>query len=175
MKKYLRANAVVAFETLMQVVLLLPRFTFCNSFKAAFLRLCGAEVGKRAALYSGIWIMPVKGLEIGDDVDLARGVLITTGGGVRIGSRTLVGYNTQILSGNHVMTDAGVHGTGHTYAPVVIGEDVWIGARVTILPGVTIGERSVVAAGAVVTKNVEPGGFVGGVPAAPLSRRMTAG
>ncbi|MBV4357845.1 hypothetical protein KTO63_11845 [Parasegetibacter sp. MAH-26] len=50
-------------------------------------------------------------------------------------------------------------------APITIEDGAWIGSRVTILPGVTIGEKSIIAAGAVVTKDVEPYTLVGGVPA----------
>ncbi len=50
-------------------------------------------------------------------------------------------------------------------SPVIIGDNVWIGASVTIVPGVTIGDNAIIAAGAVVTKNVEPNTVVGGVPA----------
>ena len=63
-------------------------------------------------------------------------------------------------------TPANVHGLGgNQYKPVTIGNDVWIGANCTILPGVTIGNNVVVAAGAVVTKDVPDNCVVGGVPA----------
>lgn len=56
--------------------------------------------------------------------------------------------------------------------PVVIGNDVWIGARVTILRGVTIGDGAIIAGGSVVTKDVEPYAVVGGVPARPIRNRF---
>ena len=56
--------------------------------------------------------------------------------------------------------------------PVVIEDDVWVGANVTILKGVTIGHGSVVAAGAVVTKSCPPYSIIGGVPAKVLRRRF---
>ncbi len=55
----------------------------------------------------------------------------------------------------------------------IIGNDVWIGARVTILSGVSIGDGAIIAAGAVVTKDVEPYTIVGGVPAKPIRKRFT--
>lgn len=57
-------------------------------------------------------------------------------------------------------------------SPVVIGNDVWIGARVTILRGVTIGDGAIVAGGSVVTKDVAPYAIVGGVPAGPIKKRF---
>lgn len=164
-RTFVRSELVVLLETTMQMVLGLPRFRSLNWIKVGFLRTFGARIGTRPSLYSGIWIMPIKGLQLADDVDLARGVLITTGGGVEIGSRTLIGYGAKILSANHKVSDKGVFGTGHEFRRVVIGEDVWVGANVVILPGVTVGDRAVVAAGAVVTRDVQEQTIVAGVPA----------
>jgi len=161
--------AVVAFETVMSGVLSLPRFSFCNRLKVLFLRAMGASVGHRAVIYPGVWITKARDhrLEIGDHVDIAYQVIITAKGGVSIGDRTLVGYRTQILSSNHRIPGRGqrIFDAGSDSAPVTICNDVWIGANCLILPGVTIGEGAVVAAGAVVTHDVPPYAVVGGVPA----------
>jgi len=61
-----------------------------------------------------------------------------------------------------------------TYAPIHIGKNVWIGANASVLPGVSIGDGAIVAAGAVVTKDVEPNTIVGGVPAKMIKRIETA-
>lgn len=163
----MRYALVVIFETLMQCVFLLPRFRVLNYLKSQFLRRCGATVGRRVVYYPGVWIMPGSSLCLGDDVDLAKDVLLTTGGGVSIGARTLVGYRTQVLSSNHRIPGVGsqIFSSGHEAKPVCIQNDVWIGAACTILPGVTIGEGVVVAAGSVVTKDIPSFAIVGGVPA----------
>ena len=165
---------VVSYEAFMRALLALPRYGWCNRLKACFLRRVGARVGRRVVFYPGVWIAPGRDLTIGDDVDLALDVLITTGGGVRIGDRTLVGYRTQILSANHVIPEgqARIFGAGHAGKPISIGNDVWIGANCLILPGVTIGEGAVVAAGSVVTKPVEPFTIVAGCPARPIRKRL---
>ncbi len=161
----LRYDSVVTLEAVMQGVMSLPRFALLNAAKAIFLRLLGAEVGRRVVFYPGVWLMPIKGLRLGDDVDLAKDVLITTGGGVIIGSRSLIGYGTRILSSNHRRGPKGVFGQGHVHAPVIIGEDVWLGAGVTVLPGVRIGDGAVVGAGSVVVRDIPPGAVAVGVPA----------
>lgn len=173
MKKILHAILVVSYESLQMILFSLPRFRSLNYIKKLFLILNGAKIGNRITFYPGLWIAPAKNLEIGDDVDLAYGVLITTSGGVKIGDRTLVGYRTQILSSNHNIppNQGKIFGSGHTKEKVCIGNDVWIGSTCTILPGVTIGEGAVVAAGSVVTKDVEEFTIVAGVPARVIRAR----
>lgn len=166
-----RYDSIVWYETLMRFIFSWPRFRLANYIKTLYARCLGATIGRRVVFYPGIWIMPLKGLILGDDVDLAVGVLITTGGTVTIGARTLVGYGAKIISGNHKVGPNGTFGAGHEYRPVTIGRDVWIGANAVVLPGVTIGDRAIVAAGSVVTRDVPCGGRVGGIPASPLRSR----
>ena len=75
------------------------------------------------------------------------------------------GITVTALNHNFEDTTRRIDQQGVSTKPVVIGDDVWIGANAVILPGVTIGPHSVVAAGAVVTRDVPPGCVVGGVPA----------
>ena len=83
---------------------------------------------------------------------------------IRIGKNCLIGPDVGIYTAAHRLEPKGrildVYGL-----PITIGNDVWIGGHSTILPGVTIGDGAVIAAGAVVTKDVEPNSIVGGVPA----------
>lgn len=130
------------------------------------------------------------GCELGEDVNIEAGAEF--GGQVSLGSRSSIGVDARIVgpvrigrdvmmgpeccieTSNHIFdrTDIPMIEQGHEeYRPVVIGDDVWIGGRVTILPGVTIGGGSVIAAGAVVTGDVEPYSIVGGVPAKLLKKR----
>ena len=111
-------------------------------------------------------------------------------GDVTIGDYTRIGIHCTVIGpvciGNHVNLAQGITVTalnhnfedtamkideqGIATKPVVIGDDVWIGANAVILPGVTIGRHSVVAAGAVVTKDVPDNTLVGGVPAKIMKR-----
>ena len=165
--------AVCTYELLSAIVFALPRHKLFNFIKSNYLRIQGAFIGKYITYYPGIKINPCKNIKLGDYVDLAWGVLITTGGGVEIGDRTLVGYGTKILSANHIIPaiPGKIFGAGHVKKRVVIGNDVWIGANCVIVAGVTIGEGAVVAAGSVVTKDVAPFTIVGGVPAKLIKSR----
>ena len=113
--------------------------------------------------------------DCGLNIHLGEGVFINAGcrfqdqGGIYIGDRTLIGHNAVIATLNHNMDPA--KRANLLPSPVHIGNDVWFGSNVTVLPGVTIGDGAVVAAGAVVTKDVEPNTVVAGVPAR-LVRRL---
>lgn len=170
---FLHRNVVVTFEMVMRLLFSLPRYGCFNGLKAALLKLLGAKIGRRVTFYPGVWIAPGRNLVVGDDVDFALDVLVTTGGGVEIGDRALIGYRTQILSTNHTIPpDQGrIFDAGHDAKPVKIENDVWIGANCLILPGVTVGEGAVVAGGSVVTKPVEPFTIVGGAPARVIKER----
>ena len=83
---------------------------------------------------------------------------------VTIGSRTLFGPNVQIYTATHPI-DHKERSSGVEYAkPITIGEDVWIGGSAVICPGVTIGDRVVIGAGSVVTKDIPPDVFAAGNP-----------
>lgn len=171
--KLIKYPCVVTYETVGGLIFLLPRYRVLNFFKSNFLKIMGSRIGKRVVFYPGIKIMPMNNLVLDDDVDLAWGVIITTSGGVSIGKRVLIGYNTQIISGNHRIgfQDEKIFNSGHELKPIKIEQDSWIGANVTILPGVIIGEGAVVGAGSVVTKNIPPFHVVGGVPAKTIKIR----
>lgn len=87
---------------------------------------------------------------------------------VHIGDYVMIGPNTMIVTVNHPLSPMGRRKHLGIAKPVTIGNDVWIGGNVTILPGVTIGNNVVIAAGAVVTKDVPNNCVVGGVPARKL-------
>lgn len=176
MKKAIKAIIVVSYEFLMVVILSFPRYRLFITIKELFLMLVGAKFGRGVTIYPGVWISPGKNLRVGNYVDIAKDVIITTSGGVEIGDRTLIGYRTQILSSNHNIPPIGIpiFSSGHNHQKIIIGKDVWIGANCIITAGVEIGEGAVISAGAVVTKDVEPYSIVGGVPAKLIKYRKNA-
>ena len=114
----------------------------------------------------GFRLFPPFYANIGKNITVGKGVFINTGchfgdqGGITLGNNVLLGSNVVIATVNHDFDPA----TRRTAwpSPVVLEDNVWIGSSATILPGVTIGENAIVAAGAVVTKDVPPNTVVGG-------------
>lgn len=117
--------------------------------------------------------------EFGKNIMVGRNVFINAGcqfqdhGGIVLEDGVLVGHNTVIATLNHDQDYR--RRSSLLPAPVRVCRDVWIGAGCVICPGVTIGEHSIVAAGAVVTKDVPPDVVVGGVPARIIKRLPEGG
>lgn len=158
------------------IVIILPHARLSSLIKKSILVARGAKIGHSPYIYPGVWIDVPSKIVLGDDVDLAKNVLITSSGGVNIGDRVLVGYGSKILTTNHIIPEdinIPIIYSGHEMKEVTIEDDVWICANVIITAGVKIGRGSVIAAGAVVTKDVEPYTIVGGVPARLIKRRIT--
>jgi maltose O-acetyltransferase len=118
----------------------------------------------------GLWLQPPfycdygYNIIVGDKVFFNFNCVVLDVMPVTIGSRTLFGPNVQIYTATHPLNYK-ERATGLEFAkPITIGEDVWVGGSVVICPGVTIGDRSVIGAGSVVTKNIPAGVFAAGNP-----------
>jgi acetyltransferase-like isoleucine patch superfamily enzyme len=111
------------------------------------------------------------GSRIGARTWINRGCCLDLRGGLEIGSDVSISPGVMVLTAQHDMNDERFK---YVSRRVVIEDHVWIGARATIMPGVTVGRGAVVAAGAVVTRDVEPLTVVGGVPARPIAARNDA-
>ena len=113
------------------------------------------------------YIMPPMQIDFGCQMKIGKGVFINhsltcmAAGGITIDDGVMIGPNVRIVTDNHVFQNRMVL----RCKPVHIERNAWIGVGAIILPGVTIGENAVVAAGAVVTKDVAPNAIVGGNPA----------
>ncbi len=123
------------------------------------------SVGKNPEVLPGFRCDNGSNIHAGDDFLANYHVTILDIAPVYIGDHVLIGPNTLISTVNHPLTPAGRRKHLGIAKPVHIGDDVWIGGNVTIVPGVTIGCNAVIAAGAVVTKDVPDNVLVGGVPA----------
>ncbi|MGN0256459.1 MAG: sugar O-acetyltransferase [Chordicoccus sp.] len=113
-----------------------------------------------------------KNICVGNNVYINTGCTMQDQGGIYIGDNVLIGHHAMIATLNHD-ADPGKRGDLHP-APVHIGNRVWLGANVTVLPGVTIGDGAIVAAGAVVTKDVPANTVAAGVPARVVKKIDTA-
>lgn len=123
------------------------------------------SVGKVANVLPGFNCDNGKNIQVGEDFLANYNVTILDVAPVRIGDFCMIGPNTLITSAGHPLSPAGRRQKLVTAKPVTIGDDVWIGGNCTILPGVTIGNNVVVAAGAVVTRDVPDNCVIAGVPA----------
>lgn len=114
-----------------------------------------------------------QGIIVGENTAIGAYNFIHGGGGVRIGRDCLLGPFVSIFSENHVTSDTStpMREQGELRSPVIIGDDVWLGAGSTVLAGVTIGSGAIIAAGSVVTKDVPRLAIVGGVPAKKIGDR----
>lgn len=128
-----------------------------------FSKLIGKPVDESFAFFPPFYTDCGKNITIGKNVFLNMGCKFQDQGGIFIGDGSLIGHNVVLATLNHAM-DPEDRAT-MIPAPIHIGKRVWIGANATVLPGVTIGDGAIVAAGAVVTKDVPENTVVGGVPA----------
>jgi acetyltransferase-like isoleucine patch superfamily enzyme len=107
-------------------------------------------------------------VSIGSDAVINYGCLLQTLGGMQIGAHASVSAGVYLMTAGH---DVGDPRFALVTRPIVIEDYAWIGVRATLLAGVTIGKGAVVAAGAIVTKDVPPLAIVAGVPARVIGRR----
>lgn len=126
-------------------------------------RLTGKKIDDTFRLFPPFYTDFGKNITIGRDVFINSACHFQDQGGIVIGDGSLIGHNVVLATINHDL-DPKNNRKNH-YAPITIGNHVWIGANATVLAGVTIGDWAVVGAGAVVTKDVAPRTVVGGVPA----------
>lgn len=138
--------------------------------KNAILRWAGAKIGENVRIYSSAKILGNGELVIGDDVHIGPMAFIyaSAPAKVEIGSHVDIAPDVLIETGTHEIEPDGDHigGKGKSL-DVTIGPGSWLCARATILPGVTLPPKTIVAAGAVVTKSIDtPKSLLAGIPAA---------
>ena len=133
-----------------------------------FSELTGNKVDSSFMCFPPFYTDFGKNITIGKNVFLNTGCSFQDRGGISIGDGSMIGMNVTIATLNHGLP---LETRNTTYPfPVIIGKNVWIGSNATILPGVTIEDNSVVAAGAVVTKDVPENTVVAGVPAKAVKK-----
>lgn len=121
--------------------------------------------GRNPSVQQGFNCDNGENIHVGDDFVCNYNVTILDIAPVNIGDYVMIGPNTMISTVNHPLDKQGRRERIGIAKPVYIGDDVWIGGNVTILPGVHIGNNVIIAAGTVVTKDIPDNCIVGGIPA----------
>lgn len=132
------------------------------------LRLGGAKIGKGSTIHMGVSFFSLRHLIVGEDTILGRNIFLDGRAPIYIGNHVDIASDVMIYNSEHDINSEDFHAENGS---VKIGDYVFIGPRAIILPGVKIGKGVVVAAGAVVTKDVEEFAIVGGVPAEKIGER----
>ena len=136
------------------------------TIRRAILKLCGLRIGSGSTIEAG-GRFASRRVKIGAETYANIDLLIDGEGEVVIGSNVRIGPGVKIITSTHTITDnprarASIE---PVFRPVFIGDGVWLGANVVVLPGVAVAEGCVVAAAAVVARDTEPNGLYAGVPA----------
>jgi maltose O-acetyltransferase len=147
---------------------LLPQNSF-NRARTLLLRSLGLRLGATSLIAGALHITgsgPVRDLlSIGPGCYITGPLHIDLTAPVAIGARVYMGYEVMLITADHELGDSAQRCGRRVFRPICIEDGVWLGSRVVVLPGVRIGKGAVVAAGAVVTRDVPPNVLVGGVPA----------
>jgi acetyltransferase-like isoleucine patch superfamily enzyme len=139
-------------------------FTAPEAIREVFAELTGVPVPEGFSLIPPFYTDYGRNIRLGRNVFFNQGCTLLDIGGIEIGEGAMIGPKVNIVTSGHPL-DPARRRRFVTTRPIVIGANVWIGAAATILPGVTIGTDAVVAAGAVVSRDVPPRSLAAGVPA----------
>ena len=139
-----------------------------EELRALMSELVGYEVDEGFGLFPPIYSDFGRNIKLGRNVFINSGCCFQDQGGIELGDGCMIGHQVVIATLNHDLMPE--RRASMIPAKVTLGKNVWVGAHATILPGVTIGDNSVVAAGAVVTKDVPANCVAAGVPARVVKR-----
>ncbi len=147
--------------------------SIANSIRNLYYKYRIKKVGKNVCIGRDVSLISAKNIVIGDNVWIGDRAIFSAKGGITIGNNISMGPEVLIWTDNHdfYKPDKLPFNDEIIKKPVVIEDNVWLGARCSIVPGVTIGEGAVVAMGSVVTKDVESCAVVAGNPAKIIKYR----
>jgi len=185
-EKFRRARNILIFlERLIKIIPLRVREKLFVHYRGAkgkkgiairyiLLKTLAKKIGDNVCIQPDVYLLNVSDLEIGCNVSIHPLTYIDAKGGVSIGDNVSIAEGTSIISFDHGYADNNVPMKYQKIIkkPITICNDVWLGAKSTILGDVTIAEGSIVGAGAVVTKSTHAYSIVGGVPAKQIGDRM---
>jgi len=140
----------------------------CHHFRRFVYRVAGMRIGRGSSIHMFASFFSLEKIVIGEDTIIGSRVFLDGRASLKIGSHVVLASEVMIYNSQH---DVEADDFRPILKPVVIEDYVFIGPRAIILPGVTIGKGAIIAAGAVVTKDVGPRSIVGGVPAKEIRKR----
>ncbi len=139
-----------------------------HCFRRFFYRLAGIKIGKGSTIHTKARFYDPRNIAVGEDTIIGEGVVLDGRDLLKIGNHVDIATEVMIYNSEHDVNNETFVATN---APVTIEDYVFIGPRVIILAGVTVGRGAVIGAGAVVTKDIPPYAIVGGVPAKIIGER----
>lgn len=140
----------------------------------ALLKTLAKSCGNNVSIHPNVFIFSPDNLELGNNISIHPMCYIEAAGGIHIGDDVSIAHASTILSVNHKYEDLNmpIKDQGLEFCNTIICNNVWIGARTVVLAGITIGSGAIIAAGAVVSKNVKENNIVAGVPARIIKERL---
>ena len=151
----------------------LPRGSM-SRLRTTIYRACGVQIGKGTIIFGSLTLSGPgaiwERLKIGADCQINSPLFLDLNAQITIGNGVAIGHHVVLVTANHEIGPADHRCGKLTPAPIIIEDGSWIGARATILPGVTIGRGSVVSVGSAVSADVPANRVVGGVPARPVKQ-----
>lgn len=161
-------SSLVSRQALARLSETLPAASMART-RTALLRAAGVKIGQHSLIQGPLRLTgrenPCPLLTIGEGTLITGGLHVDLGAPVRIGDRVRIGHDVSLLTINHAVGPLYLRAGTSFFEEIVIEDGCWLASRCTVLPGVTIGAGSIVAAGSVVTRSVPKHTLVAGVPA----------
>lgn len=139
-----------------------------------FLKVTAKDCGDNVSIHPNVYMFNIRNLSIGNNVSIHPMCYIDATGGISIGNDVSIAHGATIMSTTHryEQRDIPIKDNPVESRFTVVENNVWIGAKATVLAGIKVGTGSVIGAGAVVTKDVQENTIVGGVPAIKIKDRI---
>lgn len=146
---------------------------FYMGLRYAVLKTIVKSLGENVSIHEGVYILNPENLQIGNNVSIHPMCYIDAFGNITIGDNVSIAHGVTILSANHQYKDYDkmINDQGVVKRPLKIENNIWIGAKATLLGGITVKSGTIIAAGAVVTKNYGENVVLAGIPAKVIKMR----
>jgi maltose O-acetyltransferase len=157
----------------LQALLKYLPFRFCILLRRWVYRPFFKQIGKNVEIHDNVLFKFPAEISIGDNTKIAQGCILVGSSGLIIGQNVMIGAGTKIITSSHNFSnlDIPMINQGLSFNPITIENDVWFGFNTVVLGGVTIETGSIIAANAVITKNIESFVIVGGIPGRIIKQR----